>query len=180
MMIIGLVSEFKAIFDALALSKTNISTQDIYRFNSHSVNLGIASGVSLSRIFQQYTDVLAILTALVAWSGSGIGIYKLFSEYFKEQNKPKLDYSEVYPSGSNCFLKISMVSGEGMAEGCIGTYTIKNKMDDVPSVWEHSERRECDIGPPMGLLLFGIEGDKIVFSSAHGYQPYGSKRILNP
>jgi hypothetical protein len=73
-----------------------------------------------------------------------------------------------------------MVSGEGMAEGCIGTYTIKNKMDDVLSVWEHSERRECDIGPPMGLLLFGIEGDKIVFSSAHGYQPYGSIKNHKP
>ena len=51
-------------------------------------------------------------------------------------------------------------------------------MYDVPSVWEHSERRQCNIGPPMGLLLFGIEGDRIVFPSAHGYQSYGS--VKNP
>jgi hypothetical protein len=142
--------------------------------------LGIASGVSLSNIFQQYTNILTVLTTLFAWSGSAIGIYRLFNEYFKEQNKPKLDYSGIYPSGSNCFLKIHMVSGEGMAKNCVGNYTIKNKMENVPTVWEHSERRECDTGPPMGPLLFGIEGDRIVFRSAHGHQPYGSVKNHNP
>jgi len=57
-------------------------------------------------------------------------------------------------------------------------YSIENKMHDVPSVREHSELRQVDIRPPMGLLLFGIEENRIIFPSAHGYQSCGS--VKNP
>jgi hypothetical protein len=69
-----------------------------------------------------------------------------------------------------------MVSGEGMAEGCIGNLDIFHiEIENTASVWEHNLVRHYDIGPPTGLLLFEInkEANSITFPSAHALQESG-------
>ncbi|HKR57748.1 MAG TPA: hypothetical protein VJR67_02645, partial [Candidatus Nitrosopolaris sp.] len=166
-----LVSHFRY----FGASKTTISKQVIRRINhdcfwvrNHIRNFVIPDFSTTRKLSINY-----ISGFLLEW-----GWGRVFGEYFREQNRPNLGYSRIYPSGSNYFLKVMMTSGEGMAEGGVGNYSIENKMHDVPSVWEHSERRQVDIGPPMGLLLFDIEENKIIFPSAHGHQSCGS--VKNP
>ena len=69
-----------------------------------------------------------------------------------------------------------MVSGDGMAEECIGHLDIiHTEIENTASVWEHSLARHYDIGPPMGLMLFQInkETNSITFPSAHAIQKMG-------
>ena len=108
--------------------------------------------------------------------GSGVGILGLFREWFKDRKIPRLGYDGEYRHGNTYFLKVKMVSGEGMAEGCIGNLDIVHtEIENTASVWEHNLVRHYDIGPPMGLVLFEInkETNSITFPSAHALQESG-------
>jgi hypothetical protein len=136
--------------------------------------IGFTSGFFTSQLFLIDTGLSPL--PIITWFGSGVGILGLFREWFKDRKIPRLGYNGEYRHGNTYFLKVKMVSGVGMAEGCIGSLDINGtEIENTPSVWEHNLVRHYDIGPPMGLMLFQInnETNSITFPSAHALEKSG-------
>src|ERR687888_2160643 len=138
--------------------------------------IGFTSGFFTSQYFQIHVGFPQIVFPIITWFGSGVGILGLFSKWFEDRKIPRLGYDGVYRHGNRYFLTVKMVSGEGMAEGCIGNLDIpQTEIENAPSVWEHNLVRHYDIGPRMGLVLFEVnkEANSIAFPSAHALQESG-------
>jgi uncharacterized protein YneF (UPF0154 family) len=140
--------------------------------------IGFTSGFFISQLFQIHTGLSPL--PIITWFGSGVGILGLFREWFKDRKIPRLRYDGEYRHGNTYFLKIKMVTGVGMAEGCIANLDINGtEIENTASVWGHNLARPYDIGPPMGLMLFQInnETNSISFPSAHAFEKSGC--VLN-
>jgi hypothetical protein len=65
-------------------------------------------------------------------------------------------------------------SGQGHAQRCVGQITVEySDIDNSATVWEHSARREYDIGTHMGLRLFKVNNDSVLFPAALEYETSG-------
>jgi hypothetical protein len=67
-----------------------------------------------------------------------------------------------------------MVGGQGYAQRCVGHITVEfSDIDNSATVWEHSALREYNIGTHMGLRLFKVEDNSILFPAALGHMISG-------
>ncbi len=129
--------------------------------------IGLGIGLVILQSIQTTLESLGI--AALAWIGSLIGIFGMFNSYFKdrrEENKtPRLAFREPYRRQDNSyFIDVALKSGQGHAQRCVGQITVEySDIDNSATVWEHSACREYDIGTHMGLRLFKVNNDSVLF-----------------
>jgi hypothetical protein len=65
-------------------------------------------------------------------------------------------------------------SGQGRAQFSTGFITVKySNIDNSATVWEHSALREYNIGSHMGLRIFRVKDNSILFPAALGHMNSG-------
>jgi hypothetical protein len=139
--------------------------------------IGLGVGLAILQSIQAKLESLGIVA--LAWIGSLIGIFGMFKSFFKdkreEKKTPKLAFGEPYRRQDNSyFIDVALKSGQGHAQRCVGYVTVEySDIDNSATVWEHSARREYDIGTHMGLRLFQVENNSILFPAALAHETSG-------
>jgi hypothetical protein len=139
--------------------------------------IGLGIGLAILQSIQATLESLGI--AALAWIGSFIGIFGMFNSFFRdkreEKKTPKLAFRETYKRQDNSyFIDVALKGGQGHAQRCVGHITVEySDIDNSATVWEHSARREYDIGTHMGLRLFQVENNSILFPAALGHETSG-------
>ena len=117
-----------------------------------------------------------------------IGVFGMFNSYFKdkreEKKTPKLAFGKSYRRNDNSyFVDVKLMGGLGHAQNCVGYITVEfSDIDNSASVWELSALREHDIGTHMGLRIFRVENNSILFPAAYAHMISGfaeNPRSLN-
>jgi hypothetical protein len=139
--------------------------------------IGLGIGLAILQSIQATLESLGI--AVLAWIGSLIGVLGMFNSFFKdrreEKKTPKLAFGEPYRRQDNSyFIDVALKSGQGHAQRCVGYVTVEySDIDNSATVWEHSARIEYDIGTHMGLRLFKVENNSVLFPAALGHETSG-------
>jgi hypothetical protein len=139
--------------------------------------VGLGIGLAILQSIQASLESLGIVVA--TWIGSLIGVFGMFNAYFKdkreEKKTPKLAIGEPYRrNDGSYFVDVRLVGGQGHAQRSVGHITVEfSDIDNSATVWEHSALREYNIGTHMGLRLFKMEDNSILFPSALGQQISG-------
>lgn len=142
-----------------------------------SIAIGMGIGASLSQIIiQPLTNIGVTIIALI---GSSVGIAGLFRAYFRERNeerrRPRLAFGEYYRhSDDSYYVDLILNGGQGQAQRVTGFITVMGgNINNSASVWDHSALREYNIGHHMGLRLFRVMNELILFPAAVGHMPNG-------
>ena len=139
--------------------------------------VGLGIGLAILQSIQASLESLGIVAA--TWIGSLIGVFGMFNAYFKdkreEKKTPKVAFGEPYKrNDSSYFVDVRLIGGQGHAQRCVGYITVEfSDIDNSSTVWEHSALREYDIGTHMGLRLFRVKDNSILFPAALGHETSG-------
>jgi uncharacterized membrane protein YuzA (DUF378 family) len=142
------------------------------------ISVGIGIGIGMA-IYETIKQSLVNTGAIITWIGAIVGLAGMFRIYFKEKSEekktPKLAFGEAYKRDDNSyFIDVGLISGHGRAQRCVGYITVEySDIDNSSTVWEHSALREYDIGSHMGLRLFKVENNSILFPAALGHMISG-------
>jgi hypothetical protein len=142
------------------------------------ISLGIGFGIGLAT-YEIVKQSLVNIGATITLIGAFVGITGMFRIYFKdkreEKKTPLLAMGEPYRrDDGSYFVDVRMVGGQGYAQRCVGHITVEfSDIDNSATVWEHSALREYNIGTHMGLRLFKVEDNSILFPAALGHMISG-------
>jgi hypothetical protein len=151
------------------------------------IAIGVAGGFYFATALQKQIEALigaAVVIGFLTWLGSGADLLGLLREWFKEKREeeriPQLVFDgftrsdELFMSGATelhkytYFVRVRKTAGDGYAEQCEGFLTVNGtNISNAPTVGAHANVRRYDIGGRMDLRLFTIDGNDIIFPSAH-------------
>jgi uncharacterized membrane protein YuzA (DUF378 family) len=142
------------------------------------ISLGIGFGIGLATYDvarQSFVNIGAMISVISALVGIG-GMFRLYFKDKREEKKtPVLVLGEPYRrDDGSYFLNVRKARGQGAAQRCVGFITVEfSSIENSATVWEHSALREYNIGTHMGLRLFKIEENSILFPAALGHEISG-------
>jgi hypothetical protein len=142
------------------------------------ISIGIGFGIGLTT-YESIKQSAINAGAIITWIGAIVGFVGMFNAYFKdkreEKKTPKLAFGELYKRDDNSyFIDVILKSGQGRAQFSTGFITVKySNIDNSATVWEHSALREYNIGSHMGLRIFRVKDNSILFPAALGHMNSG-------